>query len=174
MHSAIINIDIRGNTFPKRSPTFESSTSNFYYIEKTTTNSITYFCVTITQVLVQTCTTRGKQQWRYSSSILTRTRWRLAPLKFQSFIFYLTENVILLNCVMLTVINTHCQTVFSDSAVLIISSLMKIINEQMGIHIMSKIEKRKTKISSRYQRKHFCNVDLISKARNKEETSLHL
>ena len=42
----------------------------------------TYFCVMITQVLVQTFNTRGKYQWHYSSSIPTRTRWHLAPLKF--------------------------------------------------------------------------------------------
>ena len=34
-----------------------------------TTNSITYLCVTIPQVLVQTYTSRGKQQWQNSSSI---------------------------------------------------------------------------------------------------------
>ena len=47
-----------------------------------TTNSITYFCVTITQVLVQTYTTRRKQQLCYSFTIPTRTGKRLAPLKF--------------------------------------------------------------------------------------------
>ena len=56
--------------------------SNFYHQGKTTTNLISYFCVMITDVLVQTFNTRGKYKWRNSSSIPTRTRWRLAPLKF--------------------------------------------------------------------------------------------
>ena len=34
-------------------------------------------------VLVQIFTTRGKKQWHFSSRIPTRTRWHLAPLKFQ-------------------------------------------------------------------------------------------
>ena len=49
--------------------------SNFYHQLNTTTNLIAYFYVTITKVLVQTCTTRGKQQWCSSSSIPTRIRW---------------------------------------------------------------------------------------------------
>ena len=49
--------------FPSQSPTFVSQlpslSSNFYHQGKTTTNSITYFCVMITKVLVQTYNTRG-------------------------------------------------------------------------------------------------------------------
>ena len=52
---------------------YPSLSSNFYHQGKTT-NSISYFCVTITDVLVQTFNTRGKYKWRHSSSILTRTR----------------------------------------------------------------------------------------------------
>ena len=62
---------------------YPSFSSNFYHHGKTTNNSISYFCVTITKVLVKTFNTRGKYKWRHSSSIPTRTRWRLAPLKFQ-------------------------------------------------------------------------------------------
>ena len=61
---------------------YPSLRSNFYHQGKTT-NSISYFCVTITDVLVQTFNNRGKYKWRHSSSIPTRTRWRLAPLKFK-------------------------------------------------------------------------------------------
>ena len=35
-----------------------------------------YLSVMITQVLTQSFNTRGKQQWCFSSSIQTRTRWR--------------------------------------------------------------------------------------------------
>ena len=41
-----------------------SLSSNFYHQGKTT-NLITYFCVMITQVLVQTFNTKGKYQVRY-------------------------------------------------------------------------------------------------------------
>ena len=34
----------------------------FIYVSESFSNTITYFCVTITQVLLQTFTTRGKQQ----------------------------------------------------------------------------------------------------------------
>ena len=60
---------------------FLSLSSNFYHQGKKTTNSITYFCVMITQVLVQTFNTRWKYLQCYSSSIPTRTWWHFVPLK---------------------------------------------------------------------------------------------
>ena len=57
------------------------SSSNFYHQGKTTINLIAYFSVTITHVLVQTVNTRGKYQWCHSSSIPTRTRWRLGAIE---------------------------------------------------------------------------------------------
>ena len=54
----------------------------FVCLSATFSHTITFFCVTITQVLVQIYTTSGKQQWCSSSSIPTKTRWHLAPLKF--------------------------------------------------------------------------------------------
>ena len=78
-----------------------------------TTNSIKYFCVTITQVLVQTFTTRGKQQWWYSSS--NRTRWHLAPMKFQLFIIWFGKEFMTISN---KILDEICKQIFFHDPVL--------------------------------------------------------